>query len=353
MVGNLNETFLENVTRGMLRNRNIFGAVLCIENGDSSVSWLSGAGNIRANDRYFIASVTKLYVTAIMLMLRAENKLTFSDKVSSFFPGELIDGIHVLGGVDHTQEITLAHLLSNTSGLPDYFYYEKPKGEAAADLVLGHDEPWPLEKVVQRVKALKPKFKPGQEGKVFYSDTNYQLLGGIMEKVTGKWVGDVFDDYIFKPLGLKETYAYRDINDKTPVAIYFKTREVFAPHYMASVTAEGGIVSTAKETMTFLKAFFNGTFFPDTVLDELKQSWNMVYFPGQFYFGLGLEKLWIPRLFSPLKPIREVLGFWGQTGAFAFFNPDTDLYFTGTVNQASGLGHSAAFKAMLKIIKSA
>jgi len=68
---------------------------------------------------------------------------------------------------------------------------------------------------------------------------------------------------------------------------------------------------------------------------------------------LGLEKLWIPRIFSPFKPIKEVLGFWGQTGAFAFYNPETDLYFTGTINQVSGMGHSAAFKAILKIIKSA
>jgi D-alanyl-D-alanine carboxypeptidase len=69
---------------------------------------------------------------------------------------------------------------------------------------------------------------------------------------------------------------------------------------MAAVTAEGGIVSTAKETMIFLKAFFNCTFFPVEVIDELKQNWNMIYFPGQFYFGLGLEKLWVPRTISNL-----------------------------------------------------
>ena len=77
----------------------------------------------------------------------------------------------------------------------------------------------------------------------------------------------------------------------------------------------------------------------------------MIYSPGQFYFGLGLEKLWTPRIISPFKPIKEVLGFWGQTGAFAFYSPDTDLYFTGTIDQVSGLGHSAAYKAIISIIK--
>lgn len=345
--------FFHQATQKMLKNRWVFGAVLCVEKGDSSVSWVGGAGNIEAGDRYFIASVTKLYVTAVMLMLRADNRLTFSDKIYNYFPESLVSGLHVLGGVDYTKEITVAHLLSNTSGIPDYFYYDKSQGDAVASLTLGDDQPWPLDKAVQRAKTLKPKFKPGQKGKVHYSDTNYQLLGGIIEKVTGKWVGDVFQEYIFGPLGLEDTYAYRDIGDTTPVPIYYKDREIHAPRYLASVTAEGGIVSTAKETMAFLKAFFQGFFFPPGVIAGLKENWNMIYFPGQFYFGLGLEKLWTPWFLSPFKPVKEVLGFWGQTGAFAFYHPGSDLYFSGTVNQLSGLGHSAAYRAILGIIKSA
>jgi hypothetical protein len=176
----LKDTFFEQVVQNMLKNKSVYGAVLCVENGNSSISWVGGAGNIKAEDRYFIASVTKLYVTAVMLMLRADNKLAFTDKIHKYFPEELIGGIHVLNGVDYSKEITIAHLLSNTSGIPDYFYYEKPKGEAASDLILGNDQPWPLEKAIQRAKTLKPKFKPGQKGKVHYSDTNYQLLGGII-----------------------------------------------------------------------------------------------------------------------------------------------------------------------------
>jgi D-alanyl-D-alanine carboxypeptidase len=45
------------------------------------------------------------------------------------------------------------------------------------------------------------------------------------------------------------------------------------------------------------------------------------------------------------------LGFWGQTGSFAFYNPESDLYFCGTTNQINGEGHRAATDAMLKIIK--
>lgn len=121
---------------------------------------------------------------------------------------------------------------------------------------------------------------------------------------------------------------------------------------MASIGVEGGIVSTAEEVMIFLKAFFYGHFFPKEKIDELKQ-WNLILPPpGMFQFGIGLEKLWIPRIVSPRKPIKEILGFWGQTGSFAFYNPQTDLYFTGTTNQINGKGHRLATSAMVKIIKS-
>jgi D-alanyl-D-alanine carboxypeptidase len=347
----LNETFLKQQVDNMLNNKSVYGAILCVETGDCSVSWAGSAGNISANNRYYIASVTKLYITAMMLMLRKENKLNFTDKIYNYFPEDIIGSIHVLNGKDYSKDITIAHLMSNTSGIPDYFYYDKQEGNSVEDLLQGNDQSWPFDRAIERAKSIKPKFKPGQKGKVHYSDTNYQLLGAIIEKVSGMWVGDALKKYIFQPLNLKDTYAYRDINDSSPVPFYYKSNQVHLPNYLASVTAEGGIVSTARETMVFLKAFFNGYFFPEDLIDELKQNWNMIYFPGQFYFGLGLEKLWTPRIISPLKPIGEVLGFWGQTGAFAFHNPQSNLYFTGTVNQVSGMGHSAAYKAMIKIIQ--
>lgn len=69
---------------------------------------------------------------------------------------------------------------------------------------------------------------------------------------------------------------------------------------------------------------------------------------------LGLIiKLWVPRLLSLRRPVRNLVGFWGQTGAFAFCHEDTGLFFTGTVNQANGFGHGKAFKAMLAVIKRA
>ena len=68
---------------------------------------------------------------------------------------------------------------------------------------------------------------------------------------------------------------------------------------------------------------------------------------------VGLEKLFIPRvIFSPFKPLGDIIGFWGQASSFAWYNPSTDLYFSGTTNQINGIGHQAVIMSMIKIIKS-
>jgi D-alanyl-D-alanine carboxypeptidase len=337
----------------MIDNKSIFSAVMSVENSDKSISWTGAAGAIQADNRFFIASVTKLYVTAVIMRLIEENCIDLSEKIAKYLPEDIWGGLHNLNGVDYSDELTIYHLISNTSGLPDYFFHKLPDGRTVSDeLMEGMDEPWPLERTINLIKDLKPKFKPGAKGKASYSDSNYQLLGRIIETVTGKDVGEVLNDWIFSELNLQNTYAYKDIQDTTPVPFYYKSKQLWLPKYIASVTVEGGIVSTAAEVLVFLKEFFNGRFFSRERIEELKQ-WNLILPPpGMFFFGIGLEKLWIPRIVSPFKPINEILGFWGQTGSFAFHHAQTDLYFCGTTNQINGEGHKKAANLMLKIIKS-
>jgi D-alanyl-D-alanine carboxypeptidase len=349
----IQEKLLNRLLNNMADNKRIFSTVLCVENGDRSFSWTGAAGDMQKDSRYFIASVTKLYVTAVTMRLIEENRIDLREKISAYLPDSLCEELHILKGVDYSDEITITHLISNTSGLPDYYFYKQTNGKTVADrLMEGNDEPWPLDRTIDLIKKLKPKFRPGKKGKASYSDTNYQLLGRIIENVTGKSIEEVFNDYIFSELQLRNTDAYKDTGDTTPVPFYYKSRKLWLPEYIASVTAEGGIVSTAEEVLIFLKEFFRGRFFPKERIDDLKK-WNLILPPpGLFYFGIGLEKLWTPWILSPLKPIREILGFWGQTGSFAFYNPETDLYFSGTTNQINGAGHRAAASAMVKIIKS-
>lgn len=349
----IKQELLNNLLDKIIAKKRIYSAVLHVENGDGSFSWTKSAGEMQEDSRYFIASVTKLYVTAVVMQLIEKNQLALNNKIAKYLPGEICDRLHVLKGVDYSGVLTIRHLISNTSGLPDYFFHKLPNGKTVSDdLKEGNDQSWHLEKTIGLIKSLKPNFKPGARGKASYSDSNYQLLGRIIETVTGKNIGEVFHDMIFSVLNLQNTYVYDDVNDNNPVPFYYRDKKMWLPEYIASIAVEGGIVSTAAEVMVFLKEFFKGRFFPKERIRELKQ-WNLILPPpGFFYFGIGLEKLFTPRIFSPFTPVGEILGFWGQTGSFAFHNPERDLFICGTTNQINGEGHMAAGSAMVKIIKS-
>jgi D-alanyl-D-alanine carboxypeptidase len=349
----INSEALNHLLKKMVDNKNIFSAVMKVENSEGSISWSGAAGSMQADSHYFIASVTKLYITAIIMRLIEESKITLNDKISNYLPDNYCEGLHVLKGRDYTNDLTIHHLITNTSGIPDYFFHVQENGRTVADeLMEGKDEPWPIDRTIELIKKLKPNFRPGAKRRASYSDSNYQLLGKIIENIEGKSIGEVLHDYIFSQLNFKNTYTYNDPDDNSPVPFYYNARKLWLPRYMTSIGPEGGIVSIVDEVMIFLKAFFKGRFFPKEKIDELKK-WNIIFPPpGLFCFGIGLEKLWIPWIASPIKHPGDILGFWGQTGSFAFYNPKSDLYLCGTTNQVNGRGHRAATRAMLKIIKS-
>ncbi|MFB4166233.1 serine hydrolase domain-containing protein [Alteribacillus sp. JSM 102045] len=337
MLKTMNQSFLNGVVSTAVSKKNIYGAVLCVEKGDNSLPLVSSAGNLTADKPYFIASVTKLYVTAVLLKLKSENRLHLQNKISKYLSNDVLHELHLLKGIDYSKEITIKHLMSNTSGIPDYF-----SSDVIAALTAGKDQSWGFEKTITSAKQKKPKFPPGKRAQ--YSDTNYQLLGKIIETITEKDIHTVFKEFIFDELKLEETYLFDDVNDTRPAPFFFKDREIHLPKYMSSIGPEGGIVSTAKESMIFLKAFINGHFFPKEYFNELKK-WKILFGPGLFFYGVGIASQPIS-----LKEVKGgLIGHWGQTGAFSFYHPKTDLYFTGTINQF--YGHSVAAKMMIKIIK--
>lgn len=337
MLKNIDSSFVAELVSTAVSKKNIFGTVLCVENGDNTITHLYASGNLTETKPYFIASVTKLYVTAVILKLKSSNQLNLQDKISEYLSDDILHELHLFNGKEYSKGISIKHLMSNTSGIPDYF-----TSDAVRKLTAGHDQSWGFEKTIASAKQKKPKFVPGK--KAHYSDTNYQLLGKIIETITNKDIHTVFKEFIFDELHLENTYLFNDVNDTLPAPIYYKDKEIHLPKYMASIGPEGGIVSTAKECMTFLKAFINGHLFPKEYIHELKE-WKLLFGPGLFFYGVGIANQ--PIFFKELK--NGLIGHWGQTGAFSFYHPQTDLYFTGTTNQF--YGQNVAAKMMIKIIK--
>ncbi len=346
----IHEDLLNACLDKIIRKRQVYSTVMRVESGDGSFIWSGARGDMQAESPFFIASVTKMFDTAVTLQLIEEGKLGWDDRIEKYLPDEVLDGLHIYKGREFSREISVRHLLSNTSGLPDYFF-GKEGGRRVADMLMGgRDEPWGLERSLRHIKKMRPKFAPGQG--VHYSDINFQLLGKIIETVTGQDIGSVFSERVFAPLGLPDTYLYADPEDTRPVPFYHGSRRLWLPVYMASARPDGGIVSTAKDLTAFAKAFHGGRLFPRERLAGLKQWRLMMPPPGMFHFGIGLEKQPAPRILSPRRPMGEIVGFWGQTSAYTWYNPNTDLFFSGTANQTNVSGHTASMNSIFTIIKS-
>lgn len=337
---------LQKVVDNTVDNKNVFGSSVRLEKGDGAYVFSGASGNLAPETQYFIASTTKLYVTAIIQKLRASGKLSLDDTISKFLPTPVVNGLHVYKGVDYSAAITVRQLLAQTSGIPDYFQGKQASGKSLEDeLMAGQDRYWSFEDSVALSKRMKPPFAPGAKGKALYSDTNFQLLGRIIEVSTGKTIAQAMADLLFAPLGLRKTYLYTESSDPRPAPLYYKARPLPIPQAMTSFAADGGIVSTAGESMLFLKAFFGGRLFPPDYLAEMK-VWNRIFFPLQY--GVGLTKFQLPRLFLPFQPQPELLGHSGLSGAFAYYAPEKEIYLTGTVNQISN--PSLSYKLMLQLL---
>jgi CubicO group peptidase (beta-lactamase class C family) len=285
--------------------------------------------------QYFIASTTKLYVTALVMQLRAEGRLDLRAPAATYLDPALLERIHVLGSVDSSERVTVEELLAHTSGIADYFEQRRAGGTTQIGRALEHDFSWTLGDVLRITRdELEPRFAPSSPGKAFYSDTNYQLLGALVEAVTGQTYEEALRDRVLEPLGLEGTYPftletsdrYADVD-----AMLYGTRPIVIPKAMASVRADGGIVSTARDGIAFLEAFMGGRLFPAGHLGEMQRRWNPIFRPLEY--GVGLMRFALPRYYTLGRRVPPMVGHSGASGAVLYFVPELELYVSGTVNQ--------------------
>jgi CubicO group peptidase (beta-lactamase class C family) len=318
------------------------GIVAAVQSHDRSVDFVGAAGvadpaagtAMTPETPYFIASITKMYTVAVVMRLKQEKRLDLSAPIAKHLPASLTRAIHVYKGTDYSDRITVEQLITMTSGLPDY-ETEKPRGghSVMSELLAGHDRAIDTEEAVELTRRMAPHFAPGAPGKAYYSSTSYRLLGAIVESVTGKPLAATFQDWIFDPLGLRRTYSFDPsaprAGDK-PAAIFVKKATIGVPKYIATDVADGSLVSTASESVTFLRAFFEGQLFDAGLLRRM-MTWNRIFFPLRY--GYGLMDMRVPRLLT-LVSTPELIGHSGSTGSFAFSCPSRSLYVAGTLNQA-------------------
>ena len=356
---NLNQE-MEYLVSGLVeKDKSVRNCVLSVMKGDGSFSW-SGAAGIASQDGQvpmtkdtpiYIASITKLYTATAIMRLHEKGALSLDDPMSRYLPKELIQGIHVYKGKDYSYEITIKELLSHTSGIADY-YTEKPKGgKSLFDLFLEKPErSWTVDETIERARDdLEPNFQPGTDAS--YSDTNFQLLGKVIEAVTGKPLHFVYEDFFFRPLGLKHTWLTGRSEPQlapsaAPADIFYKDMIITNTRSNGAYWADGGIVSTAEECIIFLKALNEGRIVSGDTL-KLMHNWHKLQFPLQYGYGTMYFKL--PRFITMVMKAPPLWGHSGSTGSFLYYSEDLNLYMAGSINQAES--KSKPFRLMLRVMK--
>ncbi|MGH3250284.1 MAG: serine hydrolase domain-containing protein [Trebonia sp.] len=281
--------------------------------------WTKADHTLTANDQFHLGSNSKTMTATVILQLVAEHRLALTDPVSKWLPGVIPNG----------QAITLRMLLNHTSGLFDYI-----QDPAVLKAFSGQDaRPWTPDQLIAAAVSHQPLFAPGKE--YSYSNTNYIALGLVAEKVTGKGLGDLIQERIARPLGLKNTYLVngfpqpgnpRLANGYEPDAAHLAP---VLPPYAAGTSfagpargawvnttwinpstewAAGGMVSTAADWARFQGALLSGKLLPPAQLKEMQTTVSEgSSTPNQY--GLGLEKT--------VTPCGTVWGHDGQTPGYS------------------------------------
>jgi D-alanyl-D-alanine carboxypeptidase len=356
---NLNQEMEYLVSGYVEKDKSIRNLVLSVMKGDGSFGWSGAAGIAGQNAQVpmtkdtpiYIASITKLYTATVIMRLCEKGALSLDDPMVKYLPEGLIRGIHVYKGKDYTQEITIKQLLSHTSGIADY-YTEKPKGgKTLFEIFLEDPErSWTEDETLERVRNdLKPNFKPGTDAS--YSDTNFQLLGKIIEAIAGKPLYTVYQDFIFRPLGLKHTWlvGYPEPQialSSAPADVFYKDRNITKTRSNGAYWADGGIVSTAEEMIIFLKALNEGRIISRDTL-KLMHNWHKLQFPLQYGYGTMYFKL--PWFINMVMRVPPLWGHSGSTGSFLYYSGGLNLYLAGSINQVDS--KIKPFRLMGKVVK--
>jgi len=319
------EQKLEHVYNKYEKRMKSHGMAFLIEDETGKFSWNMETGELRNNTKFAIASVTKMYAATVILNFVDEGKINLEDKVAKYLDTDTMKGLHIYKGKDYSNELTIKNLLMQTSGLPDYFSGALP-GERSLEKTLDYDREFTFEQAISINKRLKPRFAPNTKGKAYYSDMNWDLIGLMIEKISGKSVEENYKKYIYEPLGLKETYLFTKGMEFDFPGIWVNKKICKIPKLLAGWPASGGIIATKTDLMVFLKAFWNGVLFNKSHYDMIRIYNRIQFFPMEY--GLGNMRF-------NAYGMPEIIGHSGATGVLCYYVPKYQVYITGCMNELS------------------
>ncbi|WP_086855735.1 serine hydrolase domain-containing protein [Amycolatopsis lexingtonensis] len=270
--------------------------------------------------RFRIGSVSKTFTATLVLKLAAKGRLRLDAPISEYLPGLL----------PYPEPITVRQLLQHTSGLPrdlapQYTWTTLP--ELDTERFVHFDEVEAIhDSTVQPLL-----FPPGTGWS--YSNTGYNVLALLVEKLTGRRFEQVLADWITGPLHLADTFLPRDFPLVPNPAMHGYEQLYPAPHGLTDVTAynlsryfgAGDIISSGTDLNRFFHALLGGELLPAGLLAQMKTTVPWPDTEGRIGYGLGLMRISLVGPCGPGAP--EV---WGHAGDVPGYNTWSMSDETGT-----------------------
>lgn len=268
---------------------------------------------------YQSGSVGKQFTAAAVVMLSEEGRLSLDDPLVRYLP----EGRAVWRG------ITIRHLLTHTSGIPDY-----------ADSTLDYRHSYSEDELVRLAAGLPLAFRPGERWS--YSNTGYVLLGVVIRRVTGSFYGEFLEKRIFGPVGMRtaRVISESEIVPNRAAGYRLENGELLNQKWVApelNTTADGSLYLSARDLASWAVALNHGR---TPSRSALEASWKPVRLnSGGFYpYGLGWRV-------AEQRGFRQI----GHTGSWQGFKtsiqryPDFDLTVIVLANLAEALPEAMSY----------
>jgi D-alanyl-D-alanine carboxypeptidase len=274
----------------------------------------AGEGNIdpatpmMAENSFRAGSIVKPFVAAAVLQLVEEGKVALDDPLPAVLPQD------VVARIADADRITVRMLLNHTSGIPEYSDREHERMVAADP-----HRVWQVDEYLEMAAAHPRQFEPG-EGYA-YSNTDYNLLGLVIEEATGESWREVVRDRVIDPLDLEHTSLPEpgDASIGSGAAHGYELLDGELRDYtdidpsVAGAAGGHALVTTTKDLARFLDALLAGELFerPETLEEMLTfvDTTDAPAVPGEVGYGLGIERFEWPGGV-------EVIGHFGGTAGY-------------------------------------
>lgn len=296
-----------------------------------------------ADRGFHVASVGKMFTAVLAGRLMEAGKLDWDSRIADWFTREELAGLFIFQGRDYQDEVTISQLLSHRSGIADATGDKGKNGRNYLKIMLQQPdtfvEPWDLINFTREHQQAV-----GKPGTYHYSDTGYNLIGLLLERVDGRPFHQQLHEEIFTPLGMTRSYlALRSepedkeaLNNPQPTLV--KGVDVSKHQSLSMDWAGGGVMSTLRDMLRFQQALVSGQLISPGLLTRMQEP--VARFRKGIHNGFGFMEIRFGEFFFLLKNLPRLKGHIGILSTHLQYDQTSGTHYVISYGDTRRMGHS-------------